>query len=147
MRKTYIYEITKFDYVCLFLFICLFFILFTYSFEAKAAPYILFFDLIVCFIMFFILKFSKIKKFKRAIILFTLLFIHFLLLLNGRGWNEGSMHSQSYVIGSLAEITDILYSFILLSAFTGFIPFIIYIGFLNFISKITANLSCKEDIS
>lgn len=137
MRKTYIYEITKFDYVCLFLFICLFFILFTYSFEAKAAPYILFFDLIVCFIMFFILKFSKIKKFKRTIILF----IHFLLLLNGRGWNEGSMHSQSYVIESLSEITDILYGFILLSAFTGFIPFIIYIGFLNFISKITANLS------
>ncbi|MCI6642149.1 MULTISPECIES: hypothetical protein [Campylobacter] len=144
MRKTYIYKITKFDYVCLFLFICLFFILFTeYSFEAKAATYILFFDLIVCFIMFFILKFSKIKKFKRTIILFTLLFIHFLLLLNGRDWNEGSMHSQSYVIESLAEITDILYGFILLSAFTGFIPFIIYIGFLNFISKITVNLSYK----
>ena len=61
MRKTYIYEITKFDYVCLFLFICLFFILFTYSFEAKAAPYILFFDLIVR-LNFFIFENFKIKN-------------------------------------------------------------------------------------
>lgn len=68
-------------------------------------------------------KKSKVCWFSTLVVV---VLVHILLLSNASGWNEGSMSGGSYVIPFLKNVTDVLYTLILFSAFSLLIPLAIY---------------------
>lgn len=83
-----------------------------------------------CFLAFLVCFLLKNNKYSCKIAFFLIVLTNILFLENTTGWNEGSMSGSSYVIPFFQYITDWLYGFLLVSAFIGGIPVIVYLLFI-----------------
>lgn len=83
-----------------------------------------------CFLAFFISFLFKKNKHSCKIAFFLIVLTNISFLMNTSGWNEGSMTGTSYIIPFFQYITDWLYGFLLISAFMGFIPVVLYLVFI-----------------